>query len=79
MFTATSPLHFYAGLMGLFEKRRFRNFLQYAHEFEPDDNNTWKGFNASMENMQACFTKFGLDGNTAEVTGHALALHLNDE
>ena len=29
--------------------------------------------------MQELYGHFGLDGNTADFTGHALALQLNDE
>ncbi|KAL8611259.1 Rab GDP dissociation inhibitor alpha [Nucella lapillus] len=64
-------------LMGLFEKRRFRNFLIFVQEFNEDDPKTWKGLNAS-QTATDCYAKFGLDGNTQDFTGHALALHLND-
>ena len=32
-----------SGLMGIFEKRRFRNFLVFNNDFEPDNPSTWKG------------------------------------
>jgi Rab GDP dissociation inhibitor len=65
--------------MGLFEKRRFRSFLQFVDEFDPEDQKTWKGFDPNTQTMAACYEKFGLDENTADFTGHALALHRNDE
>ena len=65
--------------MGLFEKRRFRSFLQFVEEYDPEDQKTWKNFDASKQSMKACYEKFGLDDNTADFTGHALALYLNDE
>lgn len=68
-----------SGLMGLFEKRRFRSFLMFVEEYKPDDEKTWKGMDCKKMNMQAVFEKFGLDSNTADFTGHALALHLNDD
>jgi len=68
-----------SGLMGLFEKRRFRSFLIYVEEYNGDDEKTWKGFNAKRQTMQELFDKFGLDANTADFSGHALALHLNDD
>jgi len=65
--------------MGLFEKRRFRSMLIYIEEYDSKDEKTWKGFNAKTQTMQDLFDKFSLDSNTADVTGHALALYLNDE
>ena len=65
--------------MGLFEKRRFRSFLQYVDEYDPEDQKTWKGFDAKQQPMQALYDKFGLDANTSDFTGHSLALYLNDE
>jgi Rab GDP dissociation inhibitor len=68
-----------SGLMGLFEKRRFRSFLIYVEEYDPNDEKTWKGFNCKRQTMQELFDKFGLDANTADFSGHALALYLNDD
>ena len=67
------------GLMGLFEKRRFRSMLIYIEEYDPNNDRTWKGFNCKTQTMQELYDKFGVDTNTADVTGHALALYLNDE
>ncbi|XP_056648483.1 rab GDP dissociation inhibitor alpha [Diorhabda carinulata] len=66
-------------LMGMFEKRRFRNFLIYVQDFQADDPKTWKDFDPNTQNMQALYEKFGLDKNTQDFTGHALALHRDDE
>lgn len=68
-----------SSLMGLFEKRRFRTFLQMVQDVVPDDPKTWKGHDLKTLTMQQMFEKFGLDANTADFTGHALALHLDDE
>ena len=65
--------------MGLFEKRRFRSLLIYIDEYDPNNEKTWKNFNTRVQTMQELFDKFGLDANTADFTGHALALYLNDE
>ncbi|KAJ8949852.1 hypothetical protein NQ318_010486 [Aromia moschata] len=66
-------------LMGMFEKRRFRNFLIYVQDFSGDDPKTWKDFDPNTQNMQALYEKFGLDKNTQDFTGHALALHRDDD
>jgi Rab GDP dissociation inhibitor len=65
-------------LMGMFEKRRFRNFLVYIQDFKEDDPKTWKDFDPK-QNMKALYDKFGLDVNTQDFTGHALALYRDDE
>lgn len=66
-------------LMGMFEKRRFRNFLIYVQDFDGQDPRTWKDFDANIQNMQALYEKFGLDKNTQDFTGHALALYRDDD
>jgi len=66
-------------LMGMFEKRRFRNFLIYVQDFQNEDPKTWKDFDPNTQNMLALYDKFGLDKNTQDFTGHALALYRNDD
>lgn len=66
-------------LMGLFEKRRFRNFLVYIQEFNEADPKTWKDINPQTSTTAQLYEKFGLDPNTQDFTGHALALYRNDE
>jgi len=66
-------------LMGMFEKRRFRNFLIYVQDFQEQDPRTWKDFDPNTQNMQALYEKFGLDKNTQDFTGHALALYRDDD
>ena len=64
--------------MGIFEKRRFKGFLQFVQDVNEDDPATWKGNDLKNMTMQAVFDKFGLDANTADFTGHALALYTDD-
>lgn len=66
-------------LMGMFEKRRFRNFLIYVQDLKEDDPKTWKDFDPTTSNMIALYDKFGLDKNTQDFTGHALALYRDDD
>jgi Rab GDP dissociation inhibitor len=66
-------------LMGMFEKRRFKKFLVWAQSFDPKDPKTWEGMNPNETNMQQVYEKFGLDENTADFTGHALALYRDDK
>ncbi|KAK3101639.1 hypothetical protein FSP39_005102 [Pinctada imbricata] len=66
-------------LMGLFEKRRFKNFLQFAQEFDIDDPKTYKNVDAKTTTAADVYKKFGLDGNTQDFTGHAIALYRDDD
>lgn len=66
-------------LMGLFEKRRFRNFLLWVQNMQEDDPKSWDGFDPFAKSMSELYHKFGLEANTQDFTGHALALHRNDE
>lgn len=68
-----------SGLMGLFEKRRFRNFLIFVMEFDENNPKTWKDVDPKRTTMKEVYDKYGLDQNTADFTGHALALHTSDE
>ena len=64
-------------LMGIFEKRRFRNVLEYAVNFDPQNPTTHNGLSPNST-MAQCYDKFGVDKNTRGVTGHALALYRDD-
>ncbi|XP_076028937.1 GDP dissociation inhibitor [Oratosquilla oratoria] len=69
-------------LMGMFEKRRFKNFLVFAQDYKEDDPTTWKavpGFDPVNTTMNTVFTHFNLDKNTIDFTGHALALYRDDD
>lgn len=68
-----------AGLMGLFEKRRFKNFLVYVADFDENDPKTLSGVDPHKMTMRDLFKKFGLDENTVDFTGHSLALYRTDE
>lgn len=65
-------------LMGLFEKRRFKNFLVWVQEFSEEDPKTWKDIKPAADTMEEVYKKFGLDENTCDFVGHALALHRDD-
>jgi len=65
-------------LMGMFEKRRFKKFLVWVQQFDEDKKETWQGLDPHNMTMQQVYTHFGLDDNTADFTGHALALYRDD-
>lgn len=66
-------------LMGLFEKRRFRNFLVYVQEFDVADPKTWKDVDPNTLTTEELYKKYGLDPNTCDFAGHALSLYLDDD
>lgn len=66
-------------LMGLFEKRRFRNFLIFVQDFDEKDPTTWKKFDPNTTPMADVYKEFGLDENTCDFVGHALGLYRDDE
>lgn len=66
-------------LMGLFEKRRFKNFLVFVQDFDENDPKTWKDVDPKTMTMEEVYKKFGLDANTSDFVGHALALYTNDD
>ncbi|KAK3880205.1 hypothetical protein Pcinc_015274 [Petrolisthes cinctipes] len=69
-------------LMGMFEKRRFKNFLVFAQDFKDDDPGSWKavpGFDPINTTMNTVFAHYNLDKNTIDFTGHALALYRDDD
>jgi Rab GDP dissociation inhibitor len=64
--------------MGLFEKRRCKNFLMYVNKYDEKDPKTMDKFDGSKQNSQELFKKFSLEPNTIDFIGHAMGLHLND-
>jgi Rab GDP dissociation inhibitor len=64
-------------LMGIFEKRRFKNFLQWAIDYDEKNPATYKSL-PPTKTMQEAYKEFGLDSNTADFTGHAMALYTDD-
>jgi Rab GDP dissociation inhibitor len=65
--------------MGLFEKKRCRDFYMFAEQFNENDKSTWK--NMDLENMQMkdVYKRFKLEPNTIDFLGHAVALHIDDK
>ena len=62
-------------LMGLFEKRRFKNFLVFVQDFDESDPKTWKDVDPHKTTMEELYKKHGLDENPCDFVGHALALY----
>ena len=69
---------FSSDLMGLFEKNRCRKFFSFIQDFDLKDPNTYQGYDpkALFKDLTA---KFGLETNTIDFVGHAVALFTNDD
>ncbi|KAK2701818.1 rab GDP dissociation inhibitor alpha-like [Artemia franciscana] len=75
---ATEQEALMSDLMSLWDKIRFRNFLNYVQNWDDNDPTTWRDLNPQVATMHQVFVYFGLNANIAEFTGHALALHGDD-
>ncbi|KAK2105500.1 Rab GDP dissociation inhibitor beta [Saguinus oedipus] len=69
----------WVGLMGLFEKRRFRKFLVYVANFDEKDPRTFEGIDPMKTTMREVYKKFDLGQDVIDFTGHALALYRTDD
>ncbi|XP_066299859.1 rab GDP dissociation inhibitor alpha-like [Branchiostoma lanceolatum] len=67
-----------AGLMGIFEKRRYRVFLVWVNNLDESDPKTHRPIDIAKATMEDVYKHFKLDLNTADFTGHALALWRDD-
>jgi len=67
-----------SGLMGMFQKRRYRNFLTWSMDVDADDEKTWDKLDLKKQTMRDVYTYWKLDDNMVMFTGHAVALYPND-
>ena len=65
-------------LMGLFEKNRFRKFLNYVEDWRRDSPKTHNSVKPE-DPFKDVIKKFGLEENTADFIGHAVALETTEE
>lgn len=65
-------------LMGIFEKRRMKAFMEWVGAFDIKDPATHKGLNITQCTMKDVYDKFGLETATKDFIGHAMALYLTD-
>lgn len=65
-------------LMGLFEKRRFRNFLLYVDEYDETKPGTHKGKDLTKMTMRELYVSFGLQPDTHQFISHAMCLQLDE-
>ncbi|RKP31778.1 rab GTPase activator [Metschnikowia bicuspidata] len=68
-----------SSLMGIFEKRRMKRFLEFVAAYDDDIPSTHHGFNLDVNSMDEIYTYHGLERGTKDFIGHAMALWSNDE
>lgn len=64
--------------MGLFEKKRVAGLYKYVNQVDVNDKKTWDDVNIQTQPMKEVFEKHGLEENTIDFLGHAVALQYND-
>jgi len=67
-----------SSLMGIFQKRRYKNFLQWVLDVKPDDRKTWDKLDLQKQTMREVYSYWKCDENTQAFTGHAIALFSDD-
>lgn len=67
-----------SGLMGMFEKYRFKDFLVYAAQYDPKEPKTHQGKDLTKLTARQVLTQHKLDKSTMDFVGHAMALYRDD-
>lgn len=67
-----------SSLMGLWEKKRCKNFFVYIQDLEYDNPKTFDKIDIYKQPMIDVFNKFKLEDNTIDFIGHAVAMNIND-
>ncbi|KAG8500400.1 hypothetical protein CXB51_004390 [Gossypium anomalum] len=65
-------------LMGLFEKRRARKFFIYVQDYDENDPKSHEGLDLTKVTAKELISKYGLEDDTIDFIGHALALYSSD-
>lgn len=66
--------------MGIMQKRKFRNLVVYIYGFDKENPKTWGPMKEpEKQTTKELFSQFGIDDNSQDIAGHALALYRNEE
>lgn len=68
-----------SSLVGFWQKNKFRSFLQFCAKFNEDDEKSWDGLSVKQMTCKQLYDHFDLNEDTIDFTGHALALHMDDD
>eukprot|EP00117_Sycon_ciliatum_P045434 scpid95195/ scgid32658/ Rab GDP dissociation inhibitor beta; Guanosine diphosphate dissociation inhibitor 2 len=64
--------------MGLFEKKRCRNYYIYVQDYDEKDPKSWGDMDPKKVKQADVYKKFKLEENTIDFLGHSVALHRED-
>lgn len=67
-----------SSLMGIFEKRRMKVFIEWIGTFDIADPASHKGLSIGSCTMKEVYDKFSLETSTRDFIGHAMALYQTD-
>lgn len=68
-----------SSLMGIFEKRRMKGFLEFIAKYDDDIVSTHQGLDLDNNTMNEIYDYFRLENGTKDFIGHAMALWPNDD
>jgi len=68
-----------SSLMGILEKPRFINFIQFVVAWDEANPASLQGVDPKRHTMEQIYSKFGLQEGTVDFIGHAVALESNDQ
>jgi len=68
-----------SGLMSLFQKRRYKSFVEWVNAYEESDPKTHSGLDCTKMTAAKVFEYWKLEPETVLFTGHAVALYLDDD
>lgn len=68
-----------SSLMGIFEKRRMKGFLEFIANYDEDVKSTHQGLDLDTNTMNEVYNYWRLENGTKDFIGHAMALWPNDD
>lgn len=66
-------------LLGMFQKRRYKSFIEWVSDYEQADSKTHAGLDLTKTTSEDVYKHWKLEDQTILFTGHAAALYLNDD
>jgi len=67
-----------SSLLSLFQKKNIISFYNFLDKFDKTNPSTFGKLDPNTNTMQDYFKKFGLDENSADFLGHAVAMYRDD-
>ncbi len=67
-----------SSLVGIWQKNKFRGFLQFCGKYQDSDPATHEGLKVDKMTAAQLFEFYDLNEDTIDFTGHALALYMDD-